>query len=47
MEADCAIINTGTIRSDCIWNTGEILYDTINKMLPISDTILSMEVTGE
>jgi hypothetical protein len=34
MKADCTIVNTGTIRSDCIFPKGELTLKDISKMLP-------------
>lgn len=40
-------IYIGTIRADQIIPEGEIKFDTLNKLLPIHDTILSMEINGK
>jgi 5'-nucleotidase len=34
MKADCTIINSGTIRSDCIFPKGKLILKDISKMLP-------------
>ncbi|KRX08718.1 5'-Nucleotidase, C-terminal [Pseudocohnilembus persalinus] len=47
MGGDIAIINTGTFRSDCIFQQGFMKFEMINKILPILDTIVMIEVSGE
>lgn len=47
MQADCCLINTGTVRSDCIFPKGKITFSMLNKMLPMQDTMVVLEVTGE
>lgn len=34
MKADCTIVNTGTIRSDCVFPKGEFTLKDVSKMLP-------------
>lgn len=46
MKADCTIVNTGTIRSDCIFKKGEITLKDISKMLPFQDIMVVKELNG-
>ncbi|KAL4509211.1 hypothetical protein ABPG72_018142 [Tetrahymena utriculariae] len=46
VQADVTIVNSGTIRSDCIFPEGEINYALLNKALPFPDIIVVQELTG-
>lgn len=47
MDADIAIINSGTIRSDMVYQEGYINFNDLNKMLPMRDIILVVELNGK
>jgi 2',3'-cyclic-nucleotide 2'-phosphodiesterase (5'-nucleotidase family) len=44
---DIAMINSGSIRGDCIIPAGEITYLTVSKILPYENIIVKIEMTGE
>nr|CAB3242670.1 apyrase-like [Phallusia mammillata] len=46
-RADIVLINSGTFRSDDIHKRGEFRLDDLMKILPISDTVVTIEVTGK
>ena len=39
VDAEICILNTGTVRSDCIFAAGPITYSMMNKALPFADII--------
>ncbi|MDE4908797.1 bifunctional metallophosphatase/5'-nucleotidase [Methanogenium marinum] len=43
---DIALINSGTIRGDCIIPAGEISYLTLNEMFPYENLIVTVQMTG-
>ncbi|EGR28575.1 ser thr protein phosphatase family protein, putative [Ichthyophthirius multifiliis] len=45
-QADIAILNAGTIRSDCIFEEGEITFQMMCKALPFADVIVVLEMNG-
>lgn len=47
VQADIAIFNSGTVRSDCIFPAGEINLQLLNKALPFPDIIVVQELTGK
>lgn len=40
VQSDIVLINSGTIRSDCIFPSGPIDYATLKKALPFPDIII-------
>ena len=44
--ADAVILNSGFLRSDCILDKGLISLEILEKMIPIMDIILVLEVSG-
>ena len=42
-----AILNNGTMRSDCIFEAGKLTYRMVTKMLPFFDTVCVLEITGK
>jgi 2',3'-cyclic-nucleotide 2'-phosphodiesterase (5'-nucleotidase family) len=44
---DIAMINSGSIRGDCIIPAGEITYLTVSKILPYENIIVKIEMTGQ
>lgn len=40
VQSDIVIINSGTIRSDCVFPEGPINYSMLNKALPFPDIII-------
>jgi len=47
-ESDCSLLNTGTIRSDFVFQRGIMKLGDIRLMLPYGgDLILKVELTGE
>mmetsp|Transcript_20534 Transcript_20534/g.17934 ORF Transcript_20534/g.17934 Transcript_20534/m.17934 type:complete len:83 (+) Transcript_20534:273-521(+) len=47
MEGDVALINSGTFRSDCLFKEGPFLRGDLHRVLPYTDNIVKMEITGE
>ena len=45
-EADCALINSGTLRSDRIHPKGEFKVKDLLSILPMVDPIVVIEITG-
>jgi 2',3'-cyclic-nucleotide 2'-phosphodiesterase (5'-nucleotidase family) len=43
-KTDVAMINTGTIRSNCLIPEGELTFDTLRKIVPFEDTFVTMEI---
>ena len=46
-KTDIALLNSGTIRSDCIFNTGPIRNKDILLMLPMVDNLVKVAVPGK
>ncbi|KAL3308995.1 hypothetical protein Ciccas_012463, partial [Cichlidogyrus casuarinus] len=46
VEADCVIINSGSMRIDEVIPAGEITVKILNRLLPILDSIVVLELTG-
>jgi len=46
-QADAVLINSGTFRSDRIHEEGKFLLSDVLTILPIKDTIVTIEVTGQ
>lgn len=46
-EADCAILNSGTLRSDTVHPKGEFKVKDLMSILPMVDPILVISATGE
>jgi 5'-nucleotidase len=44
--ADCTIINSGTLRSDCIFPPGEFKVGDLNRILMFPDPIVLLSCTG-
>lgn len=45
-KTDIAFINSGTIRSDCIFKKGQFLYGDLASMLPMADEIAVVSCKG-
>lgn len=43
---DIALLNSGSIRGDCIIPAGEISYLTLNEMFPYENLIVTVQMTG-
>lgn len=43
---DIALINSGSIRGDCIIPAGDISYLTLNKLFPYENGIVTVQMTG-
>jgi 5'-nucleotidase len=46
MNADVCIINSGTLRSDCIHRAGPFKMRDLKKILPFPDPVLMLRVSG-
>jgi 5'-nucleotidase len=46
VNADCAIINSGTFRSDTLHPAGEFKLRDLKAILPFLDTIIVLQCTG-
>jgi len=46
-QTDITIINSGTIRSDCVIPKGILRLREIKNILPITDKLVTIEITGE
>ncbi len=46
-ESDCALINTGTVRSDLLFKSGILTMGDIRLMFPYPDLVMQLELTGE
>ncbi|XP_063691937.1 mannosylglucosyl-3-phosphoglycerate phosphatase-like isoform X2 [Bolinopsis microptera] len=46
LRADVAILNSGTMRSDCIFPPGKFRMRDLSAILPIMDELLLLECTG-
>ena len=47
INADCTIINSGTLRSDCIFSSGEFTFKDLNKIIVFPDPIVLLQCNGE
>ncbi|PFH33046.1 5'-nucleotidase, C-terminal domain-containing protein [Besnoitia besnoiti] len=45
-KADIAILNSGTIRSDCVFHPGPFRFGDLAEMLPMADTLCVIAVPG-
>ena len=46
VSADCAILNSGSLRSDCIHPTGDFRVKDLKKILPYLDESVVVSCTG-
>lgn len=46
VNADCAVINSGSFRSDCVHSIGDFRVRDLKKILPYLDESLVLSVTG-
>lgn len=46
MKADVALLNSGTLRSDCLHEPGVFKMKDLLSILPIVDSVMSLELTG-
>ena len=46
-KADFVLINSGTFRSNSVHESGDFLLRDLFTILPINDTLVTIEVTGE
>jgi len=46
-HAEVVLINSGTFRSDDVHPRGDFRLNDLMKILPISDTVITIEVTGQ
>jgi 5'-nucleotidase len=44
--ADLVILNSGFLRSDCVLDKGLISLEILEKMIPIMDVIIVLEISG-
>jgi 5'-nucleotidase len=47
VNADCVIINSGTLRSDCITPAGEFTVGDLKKIIPFPDQIILLLCDGK
>lgn len=47
IKADCTIINSGTLRSDFIFSSGEFTFKDLNKIIVFPDPIVLLQCNGE
>ncbi|XP_078365023.1 uncharacterized protein LOC144649408 isoform X1 [Oculina patagonica] len=46
-EVDCVILNSGTLRSDTIHHPGKFKMKDLSSILPMSDVLVVLELTGD
>ncbi|KAL0277625.1 UNVERIFIED_CONTAM: hypothetical protein PYX00_004852 [Menopon gallinae] len=46
-NADCALINSGTLRSDTFHSAGDFTLKDLTQVIPMMDPLVVLEVTGE
>lgn len=46
VNADCAILNSGTLRSDTLYDIGEFKAKDLKRILPYMSKIVVISVTG-
>jgi len=46
VEADCAFVNSGSLRSDCVHPIGDFKVRDLKKILPYIDENVVIKVTG-
>ncbi len=46
MNADCTIINSGTLRSDCIFPAGEFKVGDLNRIIMFPDQMVLLKCKG-
>lgn len=46
MDADCALLNSGTLRSDCIHPKGPLKMADLTAILPMPDALVILGITG-
>jgi 5'-nucleotidase len=46
MNADVCIINSGTLRSDCVHSAGSFKFRDLKKILPFADPVVMLLVSG-
>jgi hypothetical protein len=47
VHADCAILNGGTIRANCIIHPGTITLRDLVALLPMQDPVVKLKITGD
>jgi 5'-nucleotidase len=47
VNADCAILNSGTLRSDTLHDIGEFKAKDLKRILPFLDKIAVLSLTGQ
>ena len=47
VNADCVIINSGTLRSDCITPAGQFTVGDLKKIIPFPDQIILLLCDGK
>ena len=47
INADCSIINSGTLRSDCIFSDGDFTFKDLSKIIVFPDPIVLLLCTGK
>jgi len=47
LACDCALVNSGTLRSDTIHSKGQFLLRDLLSILPMMDPLVVLDVTGE
>ena len=46
MPTDCVVMNSGTLRSDCITPMGEFTVGDLKKIIPYPDTVVVLACDG-
>lgn len=47
LDCDVAFFNSGTVRSDAVHPAGQLCVRDVRRMLPFTDELLAVELTGE
>jgi 5'-nucleotidase len=47
LNGDCAFINSGSLRSDCVHSLGEFKVKDLKKILPFLDENVVISVSGK
>lgn len=47
VDADCAILNSGSLRSDCVFPAGPFTMKDLSNLLPLLDPLLVLKLNGQ
>ena len=47
LNADCVIMNSGTLRSDCLTPKGDFTIGDLKKIIPYADTLVLLKCSGK